>query len=620
MLYLISSVTLAGLASATFVYLAFGSIESEYQMLQKNSVAGALYTLEIEKDLNYVSRTSRDIILGNEYEKNLKRLQASIATIKENFMHLERISKNDSHEIVTHAKESTITFLDNSLVLMQALNKESIASQTQAIYLQYKTQLTPYAIASRDDFQKLVELKRNELQKHSLELHDQVAFYKFGVLAASLLVALSILVLALLIQKSILDALRSFTKVIQHVSQGNFTDISLDTNAQTEAGVMGSALEKLINQIKTFTSRIQHSIGNATKGDFATPINSHGMSGDFSKAIEVIKNSIEIMHAQELKKQQDALNSQLSKMYLQVTQSMEIIKNDLDHNIHSIKQVTSVTKDAETLADNSRSSIEEIMQDLESLTEKTKNNNHAIDNMANRTQEINSIIELITEIAEQTNLLALNAAIEAARAGEHGRGFAVVADEVRKLAERTHKATGEISASISSLQQDMNEIERSAEEIDSVVSVAGEKVHNFENILVQLSETSSDIVTSAYKMENSVFIVLAKIDHIIYKSRSYESLMSAQRIQEPMNTHQCSIGKWYENEGKRRFSHAPSYAKIDQPHHIIHEYTNKNLLFITEANVHAYLNKADEIIENFTQMEKASHELFSIMDQLLLEA
>lgn len=619
MRYLIGSVTLAVLASSLFVFYAFGNVESQYQSLQDNSVAGTLYTLEIEKDLNYVSRTSRDIMLGNDYDKNIKNIRKTIDTIKKNFLLLEEISDGDSLNIVEHAKKSTNNFLDSSLELMTSLDKEAIAINTLSIYAQYKEKLTPYATASRNDFGKLVELKRTELVKKSKSVHQEVGLYKMGVFIAGLLVALFIFVLALMIQKSILNALSAFTTAIEHVSEGNFTDVQIDTDMRTEPGIMGYALSKLIIQIENFTHQINQSIGNATKGDFTIPLSSAGMHGDFSQAIELVQNSIAIMQIQETKKKHDAFSAELSKMYLQVTDSMEIIKNDLSKNISNLKEVTQATKDAEILADDSRENIEKIILDLDSLTQKTQYNNEAIKNMLHRTAEINSIIELITDIAEQTNLLALNAAIEAARAGEHGRGFAVVADEVRKLSERTHKATSEISASINSLKQDMDEIEKSAIEMDQVVTQSSQKIHNFEDILLQLSDTSSSIVHYSYGMENSTFIVLAKIDHIIYKSRAYESLMHCSAKQETLNIHQCSIGTWYDVEGKQRFGNAPSYLNMQEPHRKIHEFTNKNLSFVQTSSEQVCLEKSDEIISNFREMEKSSNELFAIMDKLMVE-
>ncbi|XXF42980.1 CZB domain-containing protein [Sulfurimonas sp. NW9] len=78
-------------------------------------------------------------------------------------------------------------------------------------------------------------------------------------------------------------------------------------------------------------------------------------------------------------------------------------------------------------------------------------------------------------------------------------------------------------------------------------------------------------------MENSIFIVLAKIDHILYKSRAYNSLISLKKVLKAVSSHECNLGKWYDHEGKERFSNTSAYPQIAQPHNIVHENANKIL-------------------------------------------
>jgi methyl-accepting chemotaxis protein len=617
--YLVGAATVSVIGASIFVFIAMSSIENQYDELQNKTIIGAMHALEIEKELNYISRTSRDIMLGGDYSKNITKLEEHSATINASFIELEKTVVHPvEKKMIADAKESTTVFLDNTIKMMKALDPATIAGNTSSIYAAYKIEMTPYADASRESFEKVVKDKREDLLNASKDLRSEIEFYKFFVLITGVAVAIVIFLFASMVRRSITIALDKFTQVIKRVSEGSFNDTATDACPGTELGIMGSALHQLISQIQTFIHQINSSISGATKGDFSHTLSSDSMHGEFIDAIENVDKSITIMKEQELKKRRDTLNSQLSQLSVNVTESLSVIQDDLNNNIQDLKEVTSATRNAADLANDSRDTISIIINELNMLNEKVSNNNDAIGHITSRTNEINSVIQLITDIADQTNLLALNAAIEAARAGEHGRGFAVVADEVRKLAERTHKATGEISVSINSLQQDMSEIQTSAEEMNEVVERSSSSINNFESTLVQLNEGSSQIVNSSHRMENTTFVILAKIDHILYKARAYNSIMLCDQQLTAVDSHQCRMGKWYDGEGKERFGRTNSYSLMKDPHAVVHQNANKNLLFI-DLGQDRMLEHGSEIITNFQEMESASDRLFALLDGMLAE-
>ncbi|BAU29844.1 methyl-accepting chemotaxis protein [Aneurinibacillus soli] len=325
---------------------------------------------------------------------------------------------------------------------------------------------------------------------------------QIAVVSFIIIILLSLLI-SFLLSRSIVNPISRLVRSAEEISQGDLTN-PIDVTSKDEVGILSASFEKMRVELHDLIVKMKNMSHTLDSSSHELSESSH-QTGETSNQIAATIHEV----ADGASQQAESTTYVLHKMN-------DAIDQTKDGSLQ-VKQTLDQALEATRMAYEGDQSINQAIQNLESVSRTVRFATDSIHKLGRRSQEIGSIITVITDISGQTNLLALNAAIEAARAGEHGKGFAVVADEVRKLAEQSSQAAKQITDMIMDIQAEtsvtVRTMESNLDAVESQVSIIAEggkalnmivskvegtekSVHAIHEIFLSLEKTSADVLRS----------------------------------------------------------------------------------------------------------------------------